>query len=324
MNANRIAVRGISFINSIIDFIVLLIILLLLIFAGYALWDSNQIHRVADSAQYAVFKPTVENQGMPFKKLQAINQEAFAWLTVYGTNIDYPVMQGNDNMKYVNTNAEGQYSLAGAIFLDYRNSKYFTDFNSIIFGHNMANRTMFGELSRFSNKDVFDSLRYGSLYVDAEEYGIEFFAFVHADAYDNAIFTPDIKGEDRQQAYLDNLLASALHKRDIGVTIHDRIVLLATCSSGVSTNGRNILIGRLTDTHVTYVADTENISNDEAPVNVEEENGIITSIELPLCMLLLLIMLIILLILIILFILHLCKLRRYYEDRLRNSTTADS
>ena len=271
MNANSVARKVIKTVNSIVDFTVLVIILLLLVFAGYALWDSNQIHKAADSAQYAVYRPTVENQGLSFMELKAINPDAFAWLTVYGTNIDYPVVQGRDNMQYVNTSAEGRYSLAGAIFMDYRNNKYFTDFNSIVFGHNMANRTMFGELGRFAGKDVFDSLKYGRLYVDGKEYGIEFFAFVHTDAYDNSVFMPDIRGEERQQAYLDNLFAVAMHKRDIGITIHDRIILLATCSSG-STNGRNLLVGRLTDEMPQEAAAEDNVDRNGAEIVAHDSN----------------------------------------------------
>ncbi|MCG4817374.1 class B sortase, partial [Collinsella aerofaciens] len=75
--------------------------------------------------------------GLSFEQLKELNPEVFGWLTVYGTNIDYPVTQGKDNWKYVNTNALGEYSLSGAIFLDYTNRKDFQDFNSILYGHHM-------------------------------------------------------------------------------------------------------------------------------------------------------------------------------------------
>ena len=231
--------------NSIINTAVLTIVVLLIAFAGYALWDSKQLYQGADKSNYAVYKPTEEDEGKSFKELQIINPEVFAWLTVYGTNIDYPVTQGSDNMKYVNTNAEGQYSLSGAIFLDTDNSKDFSDFNSILYGHHMAKKVMFGEIDEFADKSKFDSHRYGNLYFDGKDHGIEFFAFLHTDAYDHAVFNANVN-DDARQSYLDNLLVKATHARDIGVTIHDHIVLLSTCSSD-STNGRDILIGKLTD-----------------------------------------------------------------------------
>ena len=245
MKANRVGKKTINAITGMVNFITLTVILLLLAYAGYALWDSSQIYQAADKSHYAVYKPTVEDEGKSFKELQALNSEVIAWLNVYGTNIDYPVAQGQDNMKYVNTNAEGLYSLSGAIFLDYQNSMDFTDFNSILYGHHMEKNTMFGEIGNFSDRNVFDSHLYGNLYFNESDHGIEFFAFVHADAYDNEVFRPNVKGEARER-YLDNLLAKAIHTRDIGVTIQDRIVLLSTCSLS-STNGRDILIGRLND-----------------------------------------------------------------------------
>jgi len=245
MAADKLAL-GIRYIGNIIDFMVLTIIILLLLFSGYALWDSSQIYHAADKSHYEVYKPTIENQGTTFEELRIINDEVFAWLTVYGTNIDYPVTQGPDNMKYVNTNAMGEYSLSGAIFLDMANSKDFTDFNSILYGHNMMNKTMFGEIGSFISKAKFEKNKYGNLYFDGKDHGIEFFAFIQTDAYNGAVLTPNI-GENAKEEYLNNLLATALHKRDIGVTTNDRLVLLNTCSSGI-TNGRSILVGRITDT----------------------------------------------------------------------------
>jgi len=245
MKADKIGGKVIGSVNNIVNITVLTVIVLLLAFAGYALWDTNQIFKAADKSHYAVYKPTAEDGGKSFKELQAINPDIIAWLSVYGTNIDYPVTQGRDNMKYINTNAEGCYSLSGAIFLDTSNSRDFSDFNSILYGHHMEKKMMFGEIGNFLDKKMFDSRRYGNLYFDGEDHGIEFFAFVHTDAYDGTIFSPNVK-EEKRQAYLDDLLAKAMYKRDIGVTVEDNIIMLSTCSSG-STNGRDILIGKIND-----------------------------------------------------------------------------
>jgi len=245
MKVNAVGRKAVRIISGIINYTVLMAIVLLIAFAGYALWDSDQIHQAADKSNYAIYKPTAENQGKSFKELQTINAEVFAWLSVYGTNIDYPVTQGQDNMKYVNTNADGLYTLSGAIFLDCNNSKDFSDFNSILYGHHMAKQVMFGEIGEFADKNMFDSHRYGNLYFDEKDHGIEFFAFVHTDAYDGTVFTPNVQGDDCQ-IYLDGLLAKAKHTRDIGVTAQDHIVLLSTCSA-TSTNGRDLLVGRVTD-----------------------------------------------------------------------------
>ena len=245
MKAQAIGKKAVRATKSTVNYMALIVIVLLVAYAGYALWDSNQVHQAADKSNYAVYKPTVANRGKTFKELQALNSETFAWLSVYGTNIDYPVTQGQDNTKYVSTNAEGLYSLSGSIFLDCNNSRDFSDFNSILYGHHMAKKAMFGELESFSEKSAFESHRYGKLYFNEKEHGIEFFAFVHADAYDSKVFTPNVQADDCL-VYLDGLLAKAIYTRDIVVTGEDHIILLSTCSSS-STNGRDILVGRLTD-----------------------------------------------------------------------------
>jgi sortase B len=225
---------------------VLLAVLLLLAAGCYALWDSEQVYRDAESAQYSVYKPVKDE--LSFGELRVINPEVFAWLSVYGTHIDYPVVQGPDDMKYVNTNAKGNYSLSGAIFLDSDSARDFSDFSSILYGHHMDKNAMFGEIGRFSDRKFFDERKYGSLYYDGREHGLEFFAFLHVDAYDGRVFRTGITGRDAKETYLGTLLKNAMHTRDIGGIdpAKDRIVLLSTCSAS-STNGRDILVGRITD-----------------------------------------------------------------------------
>ena len=243
--AGKALSKIVKIINSILNNAILIIILTLLMFAGYALWDSSQLYQAADKYNYEVYKPVVEDEGKSFQELQAINPEVIAWLTVYGTNIDYPINQGRDNMKYVSTNAEGEYSLSGAIFLDYQNKSDFSDFNSILYGHHMEKKAMFGDVGSFEDKGMFDTHKYGNLYVNGRDCGIEFFSYVHTDAYDSFFFTPAISEEDRAP-YLNDLILKSMHRRDIGVTTSDRIILLSTCSI-TSTNGRDILIGRIVD-----------------------------------------------------------------------------
>ena len=245
MKAEAVGRKLIKAINQIINMAILSVILLMIAYAGYALWDADQLHSMADRSHYAVYKPSVEDEGKSFMELQAINDEVIGWLTVYGTHIDYPVTHGPDNMKYINTTADGRYSLIGSIFLDCGNKRDFSDFNNILHGHHMARNMMFGELGTFAEKKVFDAHEYGSLYFSGKYHGVEFFAFLHDDAYNNAIYTPGVTEKNRQ-GYLDYILTHAMYTRDIGVTTDDNIVLLSTCSSG-STNGRDLLIGRITD-----------------------------------------------------------------------------
>jgi len=270
MKAKAMGVKAIKTIDSIVNHAILVIIVALLAFAGYSLWDSKQITGAASKSNYESYKPVAEDEGASFEQIRAINPEVIAWLEVYGTNIDYPVTQAADNTKYVNTNALGQYSLSGAIFLDAGNSKDFSDFISVIYGHHMEKNVLFGDIGRFADKDVFESHRYGNLYYEGKDHGIEFCAYLRVDAYDRSVFstfqrhgdgsfvfsaeqgsgsfnekTTNTLGEKKKQ-YLTDIISKAMYTRDVRFSGKDRLVLLVTCSTD-ATNGRDILVGRLTD-----------------------------------------------------------------------------
>jgi len=238
----RFGRKGIRLLDSIINLMVLLLFLAGTAVGVYALWDSRQLYQEAEAERYEQYKPTAGDD-LTFTQLRQINPDVFGWLTVYGTHIDYPLVQGEDNVTYVNTSVTGESLLSGSIFLDYRNRQDFSDFNSIIHGHHMERQIMFGDIGQFAQKTYFEEHQYGNLYVDGQDYGIEFFAFLHADAYDRTIYSPAITGEGRQD-YLEYLLDAAMYTRQISVGTSDHLVLLSTCASD-ATNGRHILAGKL-------------------------------------------------------------------------------
>ena len=222
-----------------------IILCIMLLFGGYSLWDSKQVYETADAGNYVAYRPDDgENDG--FSELRRLNPEVFAWLTVNDSPIDYPVTQAENNEKYVNTDARGEYSLSGSIFLDCRNSPDFDDFNSIIYGHHMEEQKMFGSLSDFADRTYFDTHREGSLYFGGKNYGVDFFALVLTDAYDKNLFSPAIAGEDMRRAYLNYIFSQAMWTRDLPLDTGDQIIVLTTCTSAI-TNGRYMLFGKLGD-----------------------------------------------------------------------------
>lgn len=232
----------IRIINSTVDNAMLLIFLFLLLVGGYSLWDTYTINSVADQKEYQVYKPKKKDT-RSFEDFQTLNPDVIGWLNVYGTAIDYPLLQGDNNDMYLNTAPDGSFALSGSIYLDYRNSPKFDDFNSIIHGHHMEKHKMFGDIGLFIDADYFDKHRYGSLYFNGTTYGIEFSNFIEVDAYDDMLYTPNFY--DRNM-YLNHIDSLSTQKRDIGLNEKDQIVLLSTCAS-MDTNGRHVLVGRLTD-----------------------------------------------------------------------------
>lgn len=230
-------------VDKVITLIFVLLLSFFLVLGIYSVWDSQQIYAAGQSYQYEAYKPTKKST-ISFEDLQKVNSDVFGWLTVYGTKIDYPLVQSKNNDTYLNTNAEGKYSMAGSIFVDYRNSKDFTDFNTIIYGHHMEKSAMFGDLEKFFEEDFFNDNKYGNIFFNGKDHGIEFFAFMQVDAF-SSIFSTPITGSNRE-SYLQSIYDNSMYSRDIDVSIDDHIVLLSTCTEN-ETNGRHLLVGRITD-----------------------------------------------------------------------------
>ena len=235
--------RIVRWMDGMVNLTVFVLFLMLAAYGCYAIWDSNQIYSEADKKQYETYKPEGDNSES-FAELQKLNPEVIAWLTIYGTNIDYPVAQTDDNQKYVNVNAKGEFSLAGSLFLDYRNTSDFSDFCNIIYGHHMEKKSMFGEVEEFKEQDFFDSHRYGFLYSDGKERGLEFFAFLEDDAYSDVIYNPELEDPEAKEEFLSYIKEHAVCIADLLVASEDHVVLLSTCTPE-GTNGRYILVGRM-------------------------------------------------------------------------------
>lgn len=227
-----------------IDLLILTFVLLIGAVTVYALYDSQLIYSNAESTIYSSFRPD-ENGEKSFDELCNLNHDVFGWLDIYGTNINYPIVQASNNERYVSNDVLGNYSLSGAIFLDYRDNKSFLDFNSIVYGHHMAHGAMFGDIDKFEDETFFNNHPYGSIFFDDMNHGIEIVAFIKCDAYDMRMFNPDV-GTNYQDQFLNDINIMAIHKRDISISTNDHIIAFSTCASPSETD-RQMLIAKLTD-----------------------------------------------------------------------------
>ena len=89
------------------------------------------------------------------RQLSNEHDDSVGWLYIPDTNIDYPIMQSGDNEYYTRRAVDGSYLYAGSLFMDYRCSSDFSDFNSVIYGHNMGNGTMFADIPNYENEQSF-------------------------------------------------------------------------------------------------------------------------------------------------------------------------
>lgn len=215
--------------NSIYDKTIVVVFIILLLFSCYLIYDTWYIRYVSAGSNYLAYKPDLENPDA-YKEL---GEECIGWITIDDTDIDYPIMQSKDNTKYLNTNPYGEYSLAGSIFLDYKNKPDFTDNYSLLFGHHMAHNQMFGALDLFWEEDYFNSHRTGKLTVDKNIYVLDAFAMMITDAKESLLF--DTNYQEGQYEFIKenaNFFREPKDKR--------RIIALSTCKDPGTTE-RTIL-----------------------------------------------------------------------------------
>ena len=231
--------------NRILNIIVGILTLILFLYGAYCLWDTYVTARGAFiSDDLLEYKPIPGQEENPtLDELMAINPDVVGWLTVDDTHIDYPVVQGENDMEYINKDVYGEFALPGSIFLSCVNSRDFSDPYSLVYGHHMANGAMFGDIVEFANKDYFDTHTTGTLYLPDETQGITLFACMQTSATDTVVYNPKAQQED-VSGLLSYLEENAVQYGDIGVKKSDRIIGLSTCAEA-ETNGRVIVFGRL-------------------------------------------------------------------------------
>lgn len=203
----------------------LLIFIIALLICIYALYDTWYVFDHANDKSYLKFKPGVEEENGAVSE-SPITSDMVGWITMDDTNIDYPIMQGEDNTAYLNKDPYGKFSLSGSIFLDSRNNSAFTDEYSLIYGHHMEYGVMFGALDDYLDEDYLNSHRHGQLLVGRDGkvmYELEAFYAMSADAKDDFIFNPE--NYEELYAFL----------REKGMDIKHRVLCLSTCAGDTST-----------------------------------------------------------------------------------------
>lgn len=136
-----------------------ILILGLFMTADY-LWNAFRQQQKQEKLEARVVDQNVleeqeEINPIDFDNLWAVNKDVYAWIYIPGTNISYPVLQHpDDNTYYLEHTIEGEKTRPGTIYSENYNSKDFSDYNTILYGHNMhSNGTMFYQLHNFENKD---------------------------------------------------------------------------------------------------------------------------------------------------------------------------
>ena len=185
--------------------------------------------------------PVLKNP-IDFTQLLSVNSDIVGWLRIRALDISYPVVQGKDNDYYLHRTFEKTDNFAGCLFVNSYNMGDFTDQNTIIYGHNMKNGSMFGKLKNFSDPEVFKKSRYFWIFTPDFIYQYRIFSASVVDKTGltyQISFTDDEFDQFISRAYSN----SVVDNQGVTVTKEDRIVTLSTCTGDDST--RFVVMGKL-------------------------------------------------------------------------------
>lgn len=216
--------------NILYERLLLIVLVLILLIVLWCMYDNYYVFSHT-SDRISGYRPGTAAAEEAAGEKQ-ISSDMVAWLTVDDTNIDYPIMQGLDNVRYLNTDPFGDYSLAGSIFLDSRCPPDFTGDYSLIYGHHMEYGRMFGALDDFLDEKYLRSHTTGELSVGREGqqvYKLHIFAAAKTNAQDDDVFDP---GKGTVSDFITN--NSTVNIDIENIRSGKRIVGLSTCTEGDS------------------------------------------------------------------------------------------
>lgn len=189
----------------------------------------------------------VMNNPINFEELEAVNPDIKGWLRLRAVDISYPLVQGEDNDYYLHKTFEGEDNIAGCLFINYENEPDFTDTNTVVYGHNMRNGSMFGKLKLFRQEGTFEKSKYFWIFTPDLIYEYRIFSGIEV-AKTGLTYQVSFQGDEYKEFLKTAFEKSELDNSDVTVTEEDRVVTLSTCTGNEAT--RFVIIGKLSQVYV--------------------------------------------------------------------------
>ncbi len=210
--------------------------------------------QASDSAADSTAAAPTDESGVPlapnpvnFAYWQKINPEIYSWITVPGTEVDYPVLQSETSDSfYLDHDYEKSYSFAGSIYSQFCNHKDYSDRVTVLYGHNMANNSMFASLHAFEDAGFFDAHSEMTVYTPDKRLDYEVVsAYIGDDSHIMNSF--DFSKDAVYRAFLENVLSphsiNSNVRQGAKLDVSDRILILSTCLN--YGEGRYLVVGKL-------------------------------------------------------------------------------
>ncbi len=245
--------------NGFISFCVSIALLICFLYAGYALWDNQQLYVAAESVyeemnqirqSYKLDDLQAEDLSSQFQELQAINPDVTGWVTVFGTEIDHPLVQGSNNLTYINKNVYGEFDLAGSVYLDTRNDRDYSNTYNLVYGHNMSRHRMLSDINLYKDEDFFKQNQIGILLLPDRACLLKAISFFLTTEGNSTLFNPDNWLNSTNEQIMQYVQQDAMYISETGLEAlknklengeQPHLLALSTCSSE-SDEARTILL----------------------------------------------------------------------------------
>lgn len=239
--------KVIKILDRLVNIITYLIVIFLIVIGAYAIYDVYYVdYTTVVPDEIEKLKPEVENQDdYSFDELRKVNSDIVGWITIDDTVVNYPILYGDDNSMYLRKNYKKEYSVAGSIFLDYRNSGDFSNDYSVIYGHNMSTGSMFAVIKKYESKEYFNTHRLGMLYTVDKAYKMEILAYAVDNAYSDNIYNI-LKYKNDANSIFSYIKKIAKIKENMEIYNNEKLLLLSTCYASGS-NDRKLLLAKLVE-----------------------------------------------------------------------------
>lgn len=175
--------------------------------------------------------------------LQQVNEDVIGWIMIPDSIIKFPITQGEDNAYYLEHTWDRRENGGGAIFLECQNSPDLTDFNTIIYGHNLKDGNMFSSLRYYKSQEYWEEHPYIYIVTKDGVFRYEVFSTYEA-AVDSATYGLSFNQKQTREEFIQLALENSQIETGITPEITDRIITLSTCT-GVTYEYRRVVHARL-------------------------------------------------------------------------------
>ena len=173
-----------------------------------------------------------------FEELMKINPDTVGWIRFYPepSQISYPIVQGEDNERYLHETFSANENTLGAIFLNVDNSADYSDKNTIIYGHRMRDGSMFRHLQDYEDESFWKDNPYFYIYTpDGKEITYHIYSYAVVNAVSDTYLT-EFGDDESYQEFLDMTMETSEYDTGVEVYAEDTIVTLSTCTSASDEN----------------------------------------------------------------------------------------